>query len=97
MAQKLMIVKVVFEYFVQYFKAGEKESYHSYTENYAKTKAFDRDTNYPKILRKCHDEIQSEFDIKSNDTNEDTGEEFQVDITYDIQKLISYEILAEED
>ena len=96
MGSKLMMVKVVFEYFIQYFKKGETESYSSYTENYTKIKAFDQDDSYETMLRACRKEIESEFDIKSNDTDEKTGKEFKVEITYDLNNLISYQILAEE-
>lgn len=92
-----MMVKVVFEYFIEYFKKGKDEPYHSYTEKFQKVKAFDQNDGYEKILLDCRKEIESEFDTKSKDTNEDTGEEFDCDITYDLGRLISYEILAEED
>jgi len=95
MGSKLMMIKVVFEYFIEYFKKGKDEPYNSYTENYTKIKAFDQNEHYEMILKECRKEIQAGFYTESTDKDDD-GKEFKVDITYDIQKLISYQILAEE-
>ena len=96
MGNKLMIVKIVFEYFVEYFKKGKDEPYHSYTENYPITKAFDQRKYYPEIIEECRKELESEFTFESTD-KDDEGKEFKCRISYDIPRLISYQILAEED
>jgi hypothetical protein len=96
MGSKLMMVKVVFEYFIEYFKKGETDPYTSYTENHTKIKAFDQNDSYEMILRTCRKEIESVFNTESTDTDEKTGEEFIVKITYYLTNLTSYQILAEE-
>jgi hypothetical protein len=97
MGTKLIMVKVVFTYFVQYFKKGNDTPYNSYAEDYVKTKAFSENIPYNQILEDCRKEIQSEFELTSKDTDEETNEEFECDITYDISRLVSYGIVAEED
>ena len=96
MKTKLMIVKVVFEYFIEHFRKGKDEPYHSYNENYTKRKAFDQNKHYPDIIEDCRKELESEFTFDSTD-KDDQGNEFKCRIAYDIPRLISYEILAEED
>jgi len=97
MKSKLIMVKVVFSYFVQYFKKGDTDPYRSYSENYTKTKAFDDNIQYSEILERCRYDIERDFDKSSTDIDHESKEEFECEITYDISRLVSYEILAEED
>lgn len=96
MGQTFFMVKVVFEYFIQYFKSGESEPYTSYAEKYFCIKVFDENAQYNKIIDDCRQEIESDFTLNDKD-NDDEGNEFECEITYDFGKLVSYEIIAAED
>jgi hypothetical protein len=96
MGQNLMIVKVTFDYFIELFKKGESKPYHSYEETFSVKKAVGKEIHYEEVLKECRKSIESDLVRESTDKNDD-GKEFKCLYQYDIPKLVSYQILAEED